>query len=243
MRTDEIIQRVQSLYSKGVQSDDSRLTPRHIYNKLIGVRSKLLSQQAKKKQKISQWNYQTIPCVELIKAPVHECPCLPPIGCEIYRSKVILPEPLTDANTHLLQSVTNITGEIVFSEIGWLEKKYKSENKYTASKPDYFIRNKYLYITQKKGASIISVTGLFEDPWEALSFPSICECTECEDNSCISPLEMHFPIDADQVDTLVEMCMNELVIMFSQSTQDVSNNATDDQERQQPFRRNRNGQN
>ena len=49
----EIVQRIQSLYSKGVQSDDSRLSDRHIYNKMITVRSKLISQQHNKKQKIS----------------------------------------------------------------------------------------------------------------------------------------------------------------------------------------------
>jgi len=58
MTIKEIIQRVQSLYSKGVQSDDVRLEDRHIYNKMITVRSKLISQEAKKRQKINQWNYQ-----------------------------------------------------------------------------------------------------------------------------------------------------------------------------------------
>ena len=66
MKVHEIIQRVQSLYSKGCQSDDSRLSPRHIYSKLVSLRSKYISQQAKKKQKINQWNFQTLPCVELI---------------------------------------------------------------------------------------------------------------------------------------------------------------------------------
>lgn len=232
MKTNEIIQRIQSLYSKGVESDDSRLTPRHIYNKMLTVRSKLISQEARKKQRISQWNYQTIPCIEMIKAPVHECPCLPPIGCEIYRTKEQLPEPLTDLNQHLIQSVTTIDGRTVFSEIGWIEKKYKSANKYTGNKPDYFIRNKYLYITQKKGASIIAVTGLFEDPWEAETYPSYCEndCTDCE--NCDSPLDMEFPIDDDMVDTLVEMSFNELIVLFSQGVEDVTNNSRDTQNQQ-----------
>ena len=95
MKIGEIVQRVQSLYSKGVHSDDSRLSARHIYNKLLTVRARLISQEAKKKQKISQWNYQTISCIELIKVPAHECPCLPPIGCDMLRSKYKLPKPLS----------------------------------------------------------------------------------------------------------------------------------------------------
>jgi len=88
----EIIQRIQSLYSKGVQSDDTRLTDRHIYNKMVTVRSKLVSQEAKKKQKINQWSYQTLSCVELIKAQPNECPCIAPPGCEILRSKYPIPK-------------------------------------------------------------------------------------------------------------------------------------------------------
>lgn len=226
MITSEIIQRVQSLYSKGVQSDDSRLTPRHIYNKLLTVRSKLVSQKAKKHQKINQWNYQTIPCVEMIKAQKYECPCIPPLGCDIYRSKEKLPKPLTNLQTHLLDSVTTIDGSIVYNEIGWVEAKYKSSNRYTSNKPDYFIRNEYLYVIQKKGASVIAVTGLFEDPYEVYIFPSVCDdCEEC--NTCSSPLDLEFPIDDDMIDTLIEMSLQELVIGFSQSREDITNDASD----------------
>ena len=38
----DIIQRIQSLYSKGVQSDDTRLKSRHIYNVLITNRNNKL---------------------------------------------------------------------------------------------------------------------------------------------------------------------------------------------------------
>ena len=48
MKIGEIAQRVQSLYSRGVESDDTRLMQRHIYNKLLTTRAKLISEQAKK---------------------------------------------------------------------------------------------------------------------------------------------------------------------------------------------------
>lgn len=222
----EIIQRIQSLYSKGVQSDDTRLSDRHIYNKMVTVRSKLISQEAKKKQKINQWSYQTLNCVEVIEVPIHECPCLPPIGCSILRSKYTIPKPLTDLNSHLIQSVTSIDGQIVFSEIGWVEKKYKASNKYTANKPDYFIRNDYLYITVRSGLKVITLTGLFDDPLEVERFPSYCEdCTDCID--CESPMDKEFPMDNDMIDTLVDMCKQELLEQFIQMTEDLTNNTSD----------------
>jgi len=226
----EIIQRVQSLYSKGVQSDDSRLSSRHIYNKMLTVRSKLISQESKKKQKISQWNYQTLPCVELEVAPIHECPCLPPAGCEILKTKNPLPRPLTNLNVHLIQSVTSLDGSIVYSEIGWTEKKYKASAKYTADKPDYFIRNNYLYITHKNGPKVITITGLFDDPTEAEDYPSYCPDTSI--NTCGSMLDKDFPMDNNAIDTLVTMCVNELVILFSKNIEDLTNNAQDDTPKQ-----------
>lgn len=227
MKIGEIIQRIQSIYSKGVQSDDSRLTARHIYNKMLTVRAKLIKQQANKKQKISQWNYQTLPCVELVKASAHECPCLPPIGCKILRTKHPIPKPITDLSKHLIQSVTSIDGSVVYSETSWVEKKYKNSNKYTANKPDYFIKDGYLYITHLKGAEVISIAGVFEDPIEVENFPSYCENDIGTYDDCNSPLEKEFPIDNDMIDTLIEITTRELPMLFSQNIEDLTNDSKD----------------
>ena len=74
MKIGEIVTRIQSLYSKGVASDDSRLSNRLIYNKMLTVRSRLVVEQAKKKQRISRWNYQTISCIELIEVSTADLP-------------------------------------------------------------------------------------------------------------------------------------------------------------------------
>jgi hypothetical protein len=230
MLVKEIIQRIQSLYSKGVHSDDTVLSDRHIYNKMLTVRSKLISQEAKKKQKINQWNFQVLPCVELIVAPQHECPCLPPLGCEILRSRYKLPKPLTDLNSHLIKSVMTLDGSIVFSEISYKDKTYKKGNKYTSVKPDYYIRNGYLYITVKSGLRVVQVEGLFEDPLAAEKFESYCKekCDGCEDTTdCTSMLEMDFPLDGDMVDTLIDIAKIELIEQFIQMTGDLTNNSSD----------------
>ena len=226
----ELIQRVQSLYSKGVQSDDSRLTPRHIYNKLQTIRTLLITQKAAKKQKISQWNYQSLPCVELVKAQPHECPCIPPVGCTILRTKYELPKPLLDLNQHLIQSVTSVDGSVIYSEVSWNAKKYKAASKYTSTKPDYFIRSGYLYLTHKKGPKIISIEGLFEDPVVAAAYTSYCGDYTCEGNECvecISPLDVEFPIESSMIDTLIEMALKELIEVFGMGIEDATNDTRD----------------
>lgn len=219
----EAIQRVQSLYSKGVQSDDSRLSARHIYSKLKSSRARLIKQKLDKNQIISNWNTQILPCVEMELAPQHECPCLPPIGCKILKSKYPLPKPLNSRNRQLIIYVTSIDGSTIYAETTWTEKKYKKANKYTANKLDYYIKNDYLYLTHKGGPKVVTVAGVFEDPVEAAGFTSYCEGAI----NCLEPLDSEFPIDEDQTDTLIEMATKELVVLFSQNKEDLTNDSKD----------------
>ena len=206
MKVGEIIQRIQSLYSRGVQSDDSRLTSRHIYNKMVSLRSKLITQEAKQKQKVNDWNYQELPCVELIKASKHECPCLPAIGCTILKSKEPLPKPLTNLHKHLIRAVTSLDGSIVYDPTEWKKLKYRKGN-------------------NRHGPKVLFVELLAEDPLEAENFPSFCGNSSTEE--CDNPLEAKFPIDNDMVDTLVELASAELISVFKQNTEDLTNTTTD----------------
>lgn len=227
MKVDEIIQRIQSLYSKGVQSDDTRLTSRHIYNKLLTVRSKLISQEAKKKQKISPWNYQTIPCIELIKVPTHDCPCIPPIGCDILRSKYKIPTPLAGFNGDIIQSVTTIDKSIKIDSINFNSMIYQKGNKYTSKKYNYFIYNEYLYISTPAKLKVVTLTGIFEDPISVKQFKNYCneDCVDCID--CIDYMDMDFNIADDMIDTLIELTIQELITLFGQNIEDLTNNSMD----------------
>ena len=220
----EVIQRVQSLYSKGVQSDDTRLTNRHIYNKLRTVRSKLLGQKAKEKQKISQWNYQVLPCIEMGVVSVHECPCVPNDGCTFLRSIYPIPRVLTDLNRHLIQSVTTLDGKTVFDFTTWEGVKNQKGDKYTSTAAKFFIRNEYLYITSNKELEVLTLTALFADIIDVQNFKSYCTP---EQVICTSPLDMEFPIDDELLDNLIAMASDELVFQFGQMREDKINDGSD----------------
>ncbi len=241
--TRELIERVQFGYSHGIPSDDARLSKRHVYSIALSARATMLTQKANKKQKLSQWSYQTLGCVELIKALPYECPCLPPVGCEVLRTKEPLPKPLNSIIQGLMiQSVTSVDGSVQYSETTWENKKYKAGNKYTSRKPDYYIRDNYLYITSSKGPKAIAITGVFNDPLEVDLFPSICEenCNEKDPNSdcfdCSNPLDKPFPIEDDLVGVIVKTVVEELTDLFLRQQEDVTNNAKDSVQRPQPRR-------
>lgn len=222
----EMIQRVQSAYSKGVHSDDSRLTNRHIYNVLISVRQMLISQQVKKKQKISDWNYSILPCVELIEVPSHECSCLADLGCAIIRTKYPLPKPLTDLNIHLISWIFSIDHTVKIEESTREDFLYVKGNKYTSRALKYILENGHAYFPVKGNPGVVAIKLLAEDPVLAYEYPSLCgDCKDCED--CSSILDKDFPIDGDMVKPLIDITAAELLEVFAKGVEDQSNNTAD----------------
>jgi len=222
----DLIQRVKALFNQGVQSDDARLSSRHIYNKLVTVRSMLVSQQIKKKQKVSDWNYVVLPCVELIKVPNHECSCLGDLGCDVWRTKHPIPKTLTDLNKHLIAFVMSVDSTVVYNEATREEILYNKGNKYTSSKPKYVIENSHLYFPLKQSPSLIKIKFLPEDPLVAAAYPSVCEdCTDCVD--CRNYNLLEFPIDGDLIEPLITIAKEELVADFSKGKNDTTNDTTD----------------
>lgn len=232
MKIGEIVQRIQSLYSKGVESDDARLMQRHIYNKLLTTRARLISEQAKKKQRISQWNYQVIPCIELVKVSAQECPCLPPIGCDMMRSKYKLPKPLSGLSGSLIQTVTTLDRGQKLNEVSMNAVRSLAGNKYSSKNINYFIEQGYLYITTPSKIQFVRLVGLFEDPIAAKTFENYCKenCTDCVE--CIDYQEEEFPIDNDTIDVLIELTVQELIVLFGQSQQDNTNDSNDNRRQQ-----------
>ncbi len=226
MTIKEIIQRIQALYSKGVKSDDSRLNSRHIYSKLKTIRGRLLYERVNKKQFIANINYQVLPCVELVVAPITECPCIPPLGCCIYKPKYPLPKPLSGMNGHFIKSVTSLDGNIVFSELTWQDKKYKQFDKYTSQKPDYFISGEYLYVTAKNDTEVIRIEILLEDPVEGYNYPMYCPTVD----DCLSVFDREFHLDNSMIDAAIELSVQELIAIFNQAQEDSSNNSKDNPE-------------
>lgn len=227
MLNKEIIQRIQSAYSKGVSSDDSRLTRRAIYSKIKTLRIRLLVQELNKKKPLNIWNYQTIPCIELEEVAVHNCPCIVPDGCTILRSKHKLPRILSSLFGNAIKGVYSLARkEISPIEISAVE--YLSAGRYTNNTPRYFLQDGYLYVVNSK-LQVVTITAIFEEPLEAKNFPSVCPGQDCRDcNKCVDPLEQDFPLDGELVDVLVEMAKSELVNTYLQVPQDNRNNANDE---------------
>lgn len=225
MKLKEYIQRVISVYSKGAQSIDNRLSPRLVYSKLVTARLRLLALKVNKKQKLSSSATQNLTCIELIRAPLIECPCAPPVGCNFLRSRYPIPKLVTSLFGPILESVMTLDGSTVFNPTTRSGIRHEVNNRYTGSSPRYFI-DEYLYVLGKNKPKYIGIFGaVFEDPIEAEKFNYNCSEGSSE---CFDALESEFPFDGDLIDPLVEITIQELVGYFTNMRQDVKNNASDD---------------
>lgn len=228
MKTGELIERIQTLYSKGVASQSSRLEDEFIYHNLITMRSFLITREARKRRRINEWNYQSLPCIEMIESNLYECDCLPQISCKLMRSKYKLPKPLLDYNQYLMNPVTSLEGSISFTQTTINNLKYINGNKYTSKSNRFFIQDQYLFATKILGVKALRINNaLFEDPIEAANFPKYCD-KKSKEKSCINPLEVDFPIDSNLIDVLITEVIKILLPTFTAAIEDITNDGRDD---------------
>lgn len=225
MKLQEIFQRIQTLYSKGLQSDDSRLSERYIYNQLISSRAYLISQEANKKQYLSPSVYQTLSCIELIKVSNNECPCLPINGCEILKSKYKIPTILTNLNGSLIKTISTVDRNQVIDLISINQTRTISGNRYSKDILKCFIEGDYLYIVSNLKIKVVSMVAIFNDPIKAYSFINNCnDCQDCQD--CTNIFELEFPFEEDKITPLIDIVTKELSY-FLQNREDKTNNTSD----------------
>jgi len=223
MKNREAIQRVISLYGLGIQSDDIGVSNRHAYSILKSNRSDLLSQKVKKKQVVSTYSYQILPCVQLETVPAIQCPEIKNTNALILRSKYPIPETLVSMDKHLI-TVTSLDGSVVYSTVGYKNKTY-SAGKYTKASPKVYLSpNGYLYISNTLSLDAVTVIGVFKDPIAASTYPQFCN----PNKSCMSYLDYDFPVDGDLERVLVQMSADELINNFKKGQRDFQNNSKDD---------------
>lgn len=225
MEIREIIQRIQSLYSKGVHSDDTRLRNRHIYNKLVSVNNFLLKRELENGKKISDNAYSILDCQSLVEDTITDCHCFEDPFCKVFRTKCEIPEITYLNNKPLIKSVTSIDGSVIFNYVDFEKIKYISGNKYTNKNPYFFIKNNYFYFLNINKIRVVRIVALFKNPVEVYTYN--CD-NKIED--CIDIYSKEFPTDEKLIEPIIELTVKELVEMFSQIQQDLTNDNIDKKE-------------
>lgn len=195
----------------------------YIYNMLLVMRSRLLTQKSKKNQHISEWNYSFFPCVEVIKVPRITCKCLAHLSCEtVSRTKHPLPKLISNADRTVIRWIRSVDGvniPLTTSE----QIQYSKGNKYAKidKSLNAILEGPYIYLYGENIPKVISIKALVENLTELHNFPDYCKedndceqpCLDCDDSEvsssiyeeCLSMYEREFDIDIDLVDALVAL--------------------------------------
>lgn len=215
----EVIQRVQSLYSKGVETDNSRLSRRHIYNKLLTVRGRVIVQELRKNRPLSEWDLQPLHCIPMAKQkPI---PCGGNYSCPFMKSKEPLPGAITPDATENVE-VTSFDGRIHFSRTTFENYKYLKGNKYTSRKPFYYIHDFYLYLINSKMTSA-HIHGIFRDPIVAWR-----KHLEYQDkDTCFNNNGVGFFTPPELTEAIIEISSKELIEGFVPMREDITNDSRD----------------
>jgi len=221
MTVGEAIQRVSSIFSVGVESEDTRLRPRHIYSILKTNRARVIREALTRGYTLSDDSYQTIGCMELVEANPIECPCLPQIKCSVLRTKDKLPDRIEIRGYSGIKMVSSLDMKIIFSRIMPSMVPYvDSLSRYSKHKYYYYIQNDYIYIVTDTGIRYIAVSGLFYDPYEALRL-------SCG-NECVSPYDVDFQVSASLLDAILKMTYDEVLRLMNVNREDKTGDSSED---------------
>jgi hypothetical protein len=228
MKNKEIIERVQSLYSKGVASDDTRLSSRHIYSKLITARSFLLKRELDKRKKLSQRSIEYLECIPLEKASKAECGFPIPKSCYVLKSRCEIPKPINSNFGDYITSISTIDGSHMFSKTSWEQARYIRGNKFTASKAFYYFKSNFLYLIVPEDSKFndlqfVTIAGVFED---SLGFKCEPRCIDVA-SDCTSFSDREFIVEDHLIEPIIQMATEELVKLFTAVPEDRENNSSE----------------
>lgn len=212
------------LSEAGRLSQDNSFSQQYLYYHILRFRSRILSEKLRQRgYSLSQFNFQTIPCVKIDNTDRAEEDTLPSSGCRTQKTLYPIPTPI------LIKSVMSVAGNIHFDFVEWerIEDFKNSRFKAEQSRPYYSIKNvgegSHIYIFNHENLEVISVTAIFEDPLMVYNYP------DCEDkvDPCFSPLEQEFILDPDLLPLVYDLAYNSLFRAQSRAT-DITDNKLDD---------------
>lgn len=216
-----IISDIRNIASSGSNPIEFRIEDEQIAFWVNQTRAMLISQAIQKLQDISDTWVQVISCLEMEQVDDVDC-CRVSSTCKIYRSIQQLPESIETFGDNFIIRVTLPSGEII-SKSNVFKSNYSKYNKYTSNKPEWFIKNGYLYIIHADILQYVTVYLIAEDPSELSSF------TSCDDLPCFTN-DTDYPCSLKMASMITDIVLKTKVYPFLQLPTDNKNDASNSPE-------------
>lgn len=179
-----------------VSSDDSMLTDRFIWSKVIS-KTLLFIKQKNDKFNLNNNNflYSTLDCVEMEMVDSINC-CKEIPNCQILRSKERLPKIAESNLASVIKGIYNLEGSERIDFISLNDVVRLSKSKYKPKGIKAFIKDEYLFIPFRKTPKAVAIEAYFEDPMEVYTMNS---CKEKEFCMNYQDLEWRCPSDLQAI--------------------------------------------
>lgn len=212
-----IISDIRTIVTSAGNSDDFKASDEQILFWINEVRSMLIAQAIAKRDTISDSWIQYINCFPMEMRDISDC-CDVPTGCYGLRSVNPLPGTIeTDANNMIIGIYTIDDQQI--SEINRIRARYQKYNKYTGTKPGWFIKDNYLYIVGNEALAMVNVAGIWEDPSDLANY------TSCAGVACWST-GSEYPVSLKMASTITDIVVKTKYGVMMGFPMDQSNNAS-----------------
>jgi len=212
-----IIYDIKNIAYGGTQSDDTRVSDRQVAYWVNQLRALLVHQELQRARSIPDVFIQHVECIDLECVDETGC-CTESSNFHALRSTQKIPLTIQRAGRNTILSVASIDKQSSFSETNFFRQRTNSFNKFTGSRPRWYLKDEYLYLTNTKFIDKISLSGVFEDPTEVLEFNT------CEGKPCFT-WDSPYPITPNMAKLITDIVIKERLSIVLQAPTDEANDA------------------
>lgn len=216
----QLVYNLKNLIRGGRLSDDEMISDRQLEFIINYTRAVLIKRDIDKGKKIDDQLIQSLGHVKVKLAHPSECTDLA-VGCKILKTEKALPKSIESNYANLITYVGTVSGAKSYQFATEARSRWSKFDKYTSKLPRAFYRGGYVFITENKVMTTISIKGVFEDPREVASF------IDCNGAPCYT-VDSPYPIPAYMIAPLNEMILNKEFRLAALSPTDTTNNARAD---------------
>lgn len=207
----------------GNPSRSTHLPLGKIIDELLMKRAEVMTRSKVARKGVKAQCIQTIPCIKLKKADKEMCPCNPPSGCTWLMSTEAIPKAI------FLNTISNSSANFTAEFVDWTLFDLKMNSPSFDSDDKYYTfldtgNGAYLYLYNSKRLKNVAMTGVFEDPKDAITFTGCATLSESQKDILCSPFDTPLYMDMETTSVVCSLVLDKFARELGVARPDIYQN-------------------